>query len=430
MQIQKPRGTYDLIPADVVKRRYVEETARKVFSNFNFNEIRTPTFENTQLFKRGIGEETDIVSKEMYSFNDGEFTLKPEMTASVIRSYLENSLYNESPLQKLFYISNMFRAERPQKGRYREFSQFGAEAIGSGDYSIDVEMITLGDSILKALGLKDYTITLNTLGTNEERKVYLSKLKEYLKPFEDQLSETSKVRLEKNPLRILDTKNPEERKILEDAPALYDFLTEESKNHFQNILTALDTLKIKYVVDYKLVRGLDYYTSTAFEFISSELGAQSTILGGGRYDVLVEMLGGKPTPAIGFAAGIERILILLEEKAKAGKFTFPEDNKLNLYIVNAGLKDNSKIQKLLLDLRALGIKCDSDFLSRSVKSQMKESNKYNAEFTMVIGETEVESQKCRMKRMADGKEIEADLNRIYDDILLFEELLRKQNPNG
>ncbi len=430
MQIQKPRGTYDLIPAEVVKRRYVEETARKVFSNFNFNEIRTPTFENTQLFKRGIGEETDIVSKEMYSFNDGEFTLKPEMTASVIRSYLENSLYNESPLQKLFYISNMFRAERPQKGRYREFSQFGAEAIGSGDYSIDVEMISLGDSILKALGLKDYTITLNTLGTNEERKAYLSKLKEHLKPFENQLSETSKVRLEKNPLRILDTKNPEERKILEDAPVLYDFLSDESKTHFQNILTSLDALKIKYVVDYKLVRGLDYYTSTAFEFISSELGAQSTILGGGRYDVLVEMLGGKPTPAIGFAAGIERILILLEEKEKAGKFTFPEDNKLNLYIVNAGLKDNSKIQKLLLDLRALGIKCDSDFLSRSVKSQMKESNKYNAEFTMVIGETEVESQKCRLKRMADGKEIEADLNRIYDDIMLFEELLRKQNPNG
>ncbi len=430
MQIQKPRGTYDLIPAEVVKRRYVEETARKVFSNFNFNEIRTPTFENTQLFKRGIGEETDIVSKEMYSFNDGEFTLKPEMTASVIRSYLENSLYNESPLQKLFYISNMFRAERPQKGRYREFSQFGAEAIVSGDYSIDVEMITLGDSILKSLGLKDYTITLNTLGTNEERKVYLSKLKEYLKPFESKLSETSKVRLEKNPLRILDTKNPDERKILEGAPVLYDFLSHESKTHFQNILTSLDALKIKYVIDYKLVRGLDYYTLTAFEFISSELGAQSTILGGGRYDVLVEMLGGKPTPAIGFAAGIERILILLEEKEKAGKFTFPEDNKLNLYIVNAGLKDNSKIQKLLLDLRAMGIKCDSDFLSRSVKSQMKESNKYNAEFTMVIGETEVDSQKCRLKRMADGKEIEADLNRIYDDIMLFEELLRKQNPDG
>jgi histidyl-tRNA synthetase len=427
MQIQKPRGTYDLIPAEVNKRRYVEETARKVFSNFNFSEIRTPTFENTQLFKRGIGEETDIVSKEMYSFNDGEFTLKPEMTASVIRSYLENSLYNESPLQKLYYISNMFRAERPQKGRYREFSQFGAEAIGSGDYSIDVEMITLADAILKALGLKDYTITLNTLGTIEERKVYLEKLKEYLKPFESQLSETSKVRLVKNPLRILDTKNPEERKILENSPVLFDYLGEESKTHFQNILSALDALKIKFAVDYKLVRGLDYYTSTAFEFISSELGAQSTILGGGRYDVLVEMLGGKPAPAIGFAAGIERILILLDEKEKAGKFTFPEENKLNLYIVNAGLKDSSKIQKLLLNLRALGIKCDSDFLSRSVKSQMKESNKYNAEYTTVLGDNEMETGKCRLKRMADGKEIEADINRLYDDILLFHELLIKQN---
>jgi histidyl-tRNA synthetase len=426
MQIQKPRGTYDLIPSEVNKRRYVEETARKVFSNFNFSEIRTPTFENTQLFKRGIGEETDIVSKEMYSFNDGEFTLKPEMTASVIRSYLENSLYNESPLQKLYYISNMFRAERPQKGRYREFSQFGAEAIGSGDYSIDVEMIVLADSILKALGLKDYTITLNTLGTIEERKVYLDNLKEFLKPFESQLSETSKVRLEKNPLRILDTKNPEERKILENAPALYDFLSDESKNHFQNILSSLDSLKIKYVVDYKLVRGLDYYTSTAFEFISPDLGAQSTILGGGRYDVLVEMLGGKPTPAIGFAAGIERILILLEEKEKAGKFTFPEEKKLNLYIVNAGLKDTSRIQNILSSLRILGIKCESDFLSRSVKSQMKEANKYNAEYTIVLGENEIASEKCRLKRMADSKEIEADINRIYDDIMLFEELLYKQ----
>ncbi|MBS1492175.1 MAG: histidine--tRNA ligase [Bacteroidetes bacterium] len=426
MQIQKPRGTYDLIPTEVVKRRYVEETTRKVFSNFNFSEIRTPTFENTQLFKRGIGEETDIVSKEMYSFSDGEFTLKPEMTASVIRSYLENSLYNESPLQKLYYISNMFRAERPQKGRYREFSQFGAEAIGSGDYSIDVEMIVLADSILKALGLKDYTITLNTLGTIEERKIYLDNLKAFLKPFESQLSETSKVRLEKNPLRILDTKNPEERKILENAPALYDFLNDESKNHFQNILSSLDALKIKYVIDYKLVRGLDYYTSTAFEFISAELGAQSTILGGGRYDVLVEMLGGKPTPAIGFAAGIERILILLEEKAKAGRFTFPEDNKLNLYIVNAGLKDTSRIQSILTVLRTMGIKCESDFLSRSVKSQMKEANKYNAEYTIVLGENEITSQKCKLKRMADSKEIEADINRIYDDIMLFEELLNKQ----
>lgn len=432
MQIQKPRGTYDIIPSEVNKRRYIEETARKVFSNFNFNEIRTPTFENTSLFKRGIGEETDIVSKEMYSFNDGEFTLKPEMTASVIRSYLENSLFNESPLQKLYYISNMFRAERPQKGRYREFSQFGAEAIGSGDYTIDVEMIVLGDTILKALGLKDYTITLNTLGTVAERKTYLEKLKEYLKPFESSLSETSKVRLVKNPLRILDTKNPEEKKILEGAPALFEYLGEESKAHFQNILNSLDSLKIKYAVDYKLVRGLDYYTSTAFEFISADLGAQSTILGGGRYDVLVEMLGGKPTPAIGFAAGIERISILLEEKAKAGTFTYPEENKLNLYIVNAGqkdgAKDNSKIQKLLLDLRTAGIKCDSDFLARSVKSQMKEANRLNAEYVIVLGETELETGKCKMKRMADSKEIEADMNRIYDDVMLFEELLRKQNP--
>lgn len=429
MQIQKPRGTYDIIPSEINKRRYVEDTARKIFSFFNFNEIRTPTFENTNLFKRGIGEETDIVSKEMYSFNEGEFTLKPEMTASVIRSYLENSLFNESPLQKLFYISNMFRAERPQKGRYREFSQFGAEAIGSADYTIDVEVITLADSILKALGLAEYTIKLNTLGTSEERKVYLAKLKEYFKGFESSLSETSKVRLGKNPLRILDTKNPEEIKLLTDSPVLYDYLTDETKAHFQNILSSLDSLKIKYEVDHKLVRGLDYYTNTAFEFISNELGAQSAILGGGRYDVLVEMLGGKPTPAIGFAAGIERILILLEEKEKAGKQVFPAESRLNLYVVNAGLNEKSKIQNLLLDLRAAGIKCDSDFLSRSVKAQMKEANKLNSEFTVVLGENEIASQKVRLKRMSDGKEIETELHKIADEIYLFEEMLNKQSGN-
>ncbi|MBX7045309.1 MAG: histidine--tRNA ligase [Ignavibacteria bacterium] len=429
MQIQKPRGTYDIIPSEINKRKYVEDTAKKVFSNFNFSEIRTPTFENTQLFKRGIGEETDIVSKEMYSFSDGEFTLKPEMTASVIRAYLENSLYNEAPLQKLFYISNMFRAERPQKGRFREFSQFGAEAIGSGDYTIDVEIITLADTILKALGVNEYTIKLNTLGTIEERKVYLDELRKYFKQYEPALSETSKVRLEKNPLRILDTKNPEEIKLLENAPVLYDFLNDATKTHFQNVLSSLDALNIKYEVDYKLVRGLDYYSHTTFEFISTALGAQSAILGGGRYDLLVEMLGGKPAPAIGFAAGIERILILLEEKAKEKHFTFPEEPRLNLYIVNAGLKDNTKIQKLLLSLRAAGIKCESDFLSRSVKSQMKEANKLNAEYTIVIGENEIETGRGKLKRMSDGKEISAELGRIYDDIMLFEEISNKQNAD-
>ncbi|MBS1514385.1 MAG: histidine--tRNA ligase [Bacteroidetes bacterium] len=429
MQIQKPRGTYDIIPSEINKRKYVEDTAKKVFSNFNFSEIRTPTFENTQLFKRGIGEETDIVSKEMYSFSDGEFTLKPEMTASVIRAYLENSLYNEAPLQKLFYISNMFRAERPQKGRFREFSQFGAEAIGSGDYTIDVEIIALADAILKALGVTEFTIKLNTLGTIEERKVYLDELRKYFKQHEPVLSETSKVRLEKNPLRILDTKNPEEIKLLENAPVLYDFLNDATKTHFQNVLSSLDALNIKYEVDYKLVRGLDYYSHTTFEFISTALGAQSAILGGGRYDLLVEMLGGKPAPAIGFAAGIERILILLEEKAKEKHFTFPEEPRLNLYIVNAGLKDNTKIQKLLLSLRAAGIKCESDFLSRSVKSQMKEANKLNAEYTIVIGESEIETGKGKLKRMSDGKEISAELGRIYDDIMLFEEISNKQNAD-
>ena len=410
MFIQKPKGTYDLLPEQSFQRTYIENKIRSIFSKFNYNEIRTPSFEKTSLFKRGIGEETDIVSKEMYSFNDNEFTLKPEMTASVVRSYLENSLYNESPLQKLFYISNMFRRERPQAGRFREFSQFGAEAIGSPDYLIDAEMIMLADFILKEFGIKNITIKINTIGTLSERTVYLSELKNYLSVYLPELSKDSQRRFEKNPLRILDTKDAKDIEILKDAPVLFEFLSEETKRFFENVLYALDTMNIGYEVDNKLVRGFDYYTSTTFEFISDALGSQNSLLGGGRYDLLIEQLGGKPCPSIGFAAGIERLMMILE----SDKYIFPEKEKIKIYIVTMGQETRSFALKLISDLRNSGIKCETDFLNRSVKSQMREANKQNAEYVIVLGEEEMRSNSGMLKRMSDGYEESVNLNDLIN----------------
>lgn len=400
MLIQKPKGTYDLLPEKAYQRTFLENTVRDVFSRFNYSEIRTPTFEKTSLFKRGIGEETDIVSKEMYTFNEDEFTLKPEMTASVVRSYLENSLYNDSPLQKLFYISNMFRRERPQAGRFREFSQFGAEAIGSADYLVDVEMILLANSIIKTFGITNAVIKINTIGTLSEREVYLKELKNFLLKFLPELSKDSQRRFEKNPLRILDTKDAKDIEILKNAPVLYSYLNDDTKNYFEKILSALSYAEIQFQVDHKLVRGFDYYTSTTFEFISDALGSQNSLLGGGRYDLLIEQLGGKPTPAIGFAAGIERLMMILE----SDNFDFPAQEKLKLYIVTMGEDSRTFALRLLTQLRNSGIKCDTDFLNRSVKSQMREANKSNAEYVIVLGDDEMKTNSVKLKKMSDGSE--------------------------
>ncbi|MBK8982845.1 MAG: histidine--tRNA ligase [Ignavibacteria bacterium] len=312
MPIQKPKGTYDILPEKAFQRNFLEKKVREIFNTFNYSEIRTPTFEKTELFKRGIGEETDIVSKEMYTFKNDEFTLKPEMTAPVIRAYIEYNLGNESPLQKLFYICNLFRRERPQAGRFREFSQFGAESIGSSDPYADTEMIMLADTIIRGFGIKDSVIKINTIGGAEEREIFFKEFKNYLSAYLNELSPDSQRRFVINPLRILDSKNPRDREILNDAPVLYQFLNESTKKNFESILLILNENGIMFETDYMLVRGFDYYTSTTFEFLSDRLGAQNALLGGGRYDMLVQQLGGKPTPAIGFAAGIERILMIME----------------------------------------------------------------------------------------------------------------------
>ena len=411
--IQRPRGTLDILPENAFKRVLVENKIREIFTNFNYQEIRTPSFEMTSLFKRSIGEETDVVSKEMYSFNNDKYTLKPEMTAPVIRAYIENSLYSQSPINKLFYIAKMYRHENPQAGRYREFTQFGAEAIGSSDYTIDAEMISLSVRILNEFGIKDIVTKINTIGTIEERKEFIAKLKEYLNKYFNDLSSDSKRRLETNPLRILDSKLDFEIEILTGAPVLFDFLNETSKEHFNKVLEALTGFGIKCEVDYKLVRGFDYYTSTTFEVISNDLGAQNAVLGGGRYDTLVEQLGGNPTPAIGFASGVERLMMLLEKL----DYKFPEPVKLKLYIVTIGEEAKKFTAKKLFELRKKNIKCDTDYLNRSVKAQMREANKLNSEFTLVLGENEIKSGQAQLKKMIDGEIINFTLDNIENLIV-------------
>ena len=354
----------------------------------------------------------------MYSFHEGEFTLRPEMTAPVIRSYIENRLDNLAGIQKLFYIGNMFRHERPQAGRYREFNQFGAEAIGSNDFLIDAEMITLAVKILENFGLRNVYTKLNTIGTLQEREPFLNDLKLYLKQFESGLSETSKRRLENNPLRILDTKDEKEKEILNNSPILFDYLSESTKKHFSNVLSTLDSIGVQYEIDYNLVRGFDYYTSTTFEVISNDLGSQNAILGGGRYDMLIEQLGGKSTPAIGFACGIERLMIILEKS----NYIFPEDKKIKLYIAAIGEKAKKLAFQTVIKLRSIGINSETDFYGRSVKAQMKEANKFSAEYSIVLGENEMETGIVKLKNMSDGSETEIILTEI-------ENYLKEENEN-
>ena len=398
--ISKPKGTLDILPDDAFIRQQIEKRLRESAALFNFKEIRTPTFEKTELFRRGIGEETDIVSKEMYSFNNNEFTLKPEMTAPVIRAYIENSLYNVSPIVKLYYISNMYRHERPQAGRYREFSQFGAEVIGSSDFTSDVELISLGVFSLMNFGLNDLKIKVNNIGNLEERTEYINELKEYLYKFENDLSNESKRRLLTNPLRILDSKDAKDIKIIEDAPTINNFLGIDNLKHFENVMNGLEALNIKYEVDFKLVRGLDYYTSTTFEIASDTLGAQNAVMGGGRYDKLVEQLGGKPTPAIGFACGLERLTLVLQ----SNEYKFASEDIPILYLVTSG-EDARKLALVVTNkLRERGVQCEMDLLNRSIKSQMKEANKIKSKYVAVIGEDEIKTGEVKIKRMLDGSE--------------------------
>jgi len=407
--IKAVTGTKDILPSDIPRWNYLEKTVERIFSNFNYKEIRTPIFEETALFARGIGEETDIVGKEMYTFkdrSDTSLTLKPEMTAAVVRSYVEHSLGAQQPLVKLFYISPMFRQERPQAGRFRQFHQFGAEAIGSKSPLLDAEMIQMSYEILKSLGLKNLSVKINSLGTPEIRENYKTLLKNFLKDKKDILSEDSRRRFETNILRIFDSKVESDQNLIKDAPRLIDHLDEESKADFEVVKEQLKKSGIPFEIDSSLVRGLDYYTKLTFEIDSGSVGAQTALCGGGRYDLLIETLGGKPTPATGFAAGIERILLACDNEKS---FTVPEP-VIDVYLIRIDNEVEFDISELAGKLRKENFSVDFDYLQRSVKAQMREANKLSAKYVLFIGGDEYKEGLMNLKNMSTGVEEKVALN--------------------
>ena len=414
--IKAIRGTKDILPSEISRWHHLENIIKHIFSNFNYKEIRTPVFEETTLFARSIGEETDIVSKEMYTFKDKgdtSMTLKPEMTAGVVRAFIEHSLGGQQPLTKLFYISPMFRQERPQAGRLRQFHQFGGEALGSVSPVLDAELIQISYDILISLGLKDLTVKINSLGVSESREKYKKLLREFLLNKKNKLSEDSRKRFDTNIFRIFDSKIESDQELLESAPLFIDHLDEESKNHFEVVKEYLDKISIPFEIDPKLVRGLDYYTKTTFEIISKKVGSQSALVGGGRYDLLAEQLGGKATPAVGFAAGMERILLACESE---NSFSV-KDDVIDVYIVRIDEELEMFVSETASNLRRAGLKIDYDYLNRSVKAQMREANKLKTRFVLLIGGEEFRDGEIKLKDMKSGEEINyslSSLNLIVD----------------
>ena len=408
MKLTKQKGTKDLFFDEVNIWQYIESKIREIALVYNLNEIRTPVFEATELFARGVGDETDIVNKEMYTFLDKggrSITLRPELTAGVVRAYIENGFDSMPSPVKLWYAGNMYRYEKMQKGRYREFSQFGVEIFGSSSYLADVETILISYNLFEKLGLKDkLSLNINSIGCSECRKAYIDKLKEYLKPNLDNMCDTCKTRYEKNPLRILDCKEAKCKKYLSDAPMITDNLCEECKTDFENLKRALDNANIEYTVDKNIVRGLDYYNKTVYEYISKDLGL--AVGGGGRYDKLVEVLGGNPTPAVGFGLGMDRIQLLLKE------YNLCNNLKENIDIYFAIMDENaySKLYSVIYDLRNKGYKVDYDISAKSIKAQMKYANKQNAKYVCIIGEEEVNNNTCTLKNMETGEQKQVSLN--------------------
>jgi len=401
MLLTAPRGTQDILPGASANWQYIEATVRDICRLYGYKEIRTPVFEHTELFLRGIGETTDVVSKEMYTFTDrGErsLTLRPENTAAVVRAFLEHKLYAESLLSKLFYIGPMFRYDRPQAGRYRQFHQFGIEALGSKGPAMDAEVIILAVQLLERLGLNDLKLFLNSVGCPECRPLYRTALQENLREKTEALCGDCQSRFERNPMRILDCKNPKCAEVSTGAPHIVDCLCEDCNAHFEHLKSLLAAAGIDFVLNPRLVRGLDYYTKTAFEIQYAPLGSQSAVCGGGRYDGLVAECGGQSTPSIGFAIGLERILLALEKQG-----LLPEvNNGIDVFVAPIGKENQSIAFKLLCDLRKNGLTADMDFMDRNIKGQMKQANKYPARFVAIIGDEEALQGKVMLKNMQSG----------------------------
>ncbi|MBQ3220469.1 MAG: histidine--tRNA ligase [Clostridia bacterium] len=399
--INIPKGTKDVLPQDSYKWQYVEGVARETAKLFNIKEIRTPVFEHTELFQRGVGDTSDIVTKEMYTFKDKgdrSITLKPEGTAGAVRSFIENGMYNGVLPAKMYYIIPAFRYERPQAGRLREFHQFGVEIFGAKGAQTDAEAILVADALLKKLGLK-VQLYINSIGCKTCRANYNSALKAFFAPHLDSLCYDCKTRYEKNPLRLLDCKEEACKKINAGAPKMLDYLCEECSEHFESLKSYLDGAGVEYTIDPRIVRGLDYYTRSVFEFVSTSIGAQGTVCAGGRYDGLIEELGGNPTPAVGFAAGIERLLIVMEQTGV--EIPAPETPKV--YLAGMDSACRRKAFELACALRANGILAEIDHMDRSVKAQFKYADKIGARFVAVIGGNELAEGKANIKRMATGE---------------------------
>lgn len=406
MKLQKPKGTQDILPADSAKWQYVENVARETFKKYNYGEIRTPMFEHYEVISRSVGDTTDIVTKEMYDFHDKgdrHITLRPEGTAPVVRSYVENKLFApevQKPV-KVYYIGSMFRYERPQAGRLREFHQLGVECFGSKNPATDVETIAMAYQLFNRLGIKDVNLHLNSLGNTESRLAYRQALIDYLTPMRESLSKDSQRRLDENPLRVLDSKEKEDKVAVENAPSILDYLDEESQTHFDEVRAMLDSLNIPYVIDTNMVRGLDYYNHTIFEFITTIDKSELTICAGGRYDGLVEYFGGPETAGFGFGLGLERLLLVLDKQG----IKLPVEESLDVYIAVLGSGANVKALELVQSIRYQGFKAERDYLGRKIKAQFKSADTFKAKTVITLGESEVESGEVNVKNNATREEV-------------------------
>lgn len=417
--IQRPKGTADLLPQDNAIWHYLEETTRILMADYQFSEIRTPMFEHYELFSRSSGETSDIVSKEMYDFRDKgdrHVALRPEGTAGVVRAYVENKLYGNEyakPL-KVFYMAPMFRYERPQGGRLRQFHQIGTEVFGSLNPAIDVEVMALAWDLFKELGLRDIKLVINSLGKTNDRQAYRQALIDYLMPFKEQLSADSKNRLEKNPLRILDSKDEKDKEIVANAPSILDFLSSDSRDHFEKVQAMLNALDIPFSIDSNMVRGLDYYQDTIFEMMTADaaFGTQTTVCGGGRYDGLVQLLDGPETPSFGFGIGMERLVLLM----KAQNVEVPNLTELDAYVIGTGEETSLETLKVVQAVRQAGYSADRDYLNRKMKAQFKTADKLNAKVVFIIGEDELNAGVIKIKSFKTGKEGQVPLSEFYNDV--------------
>lgn len=413
MLTKRPRGTNDFLPEDTAKWQYVENMLRELCHQFGYEELRTPIFEETELFLRGVGDTTDIVQKEMYTFEDAggrSVTLRPENTASAVRAYVENKMFAGAQPTKLFYIGPMFRYERPQAGRFRQFHQFGIECFGASSPAADAEIIVLAWEFYHRLGLKNLELNVNSVGCPDCRPVYRKALQDFLRPNLDKLCGTCQERFEKNPLRILDCKNPECQHHLVGAPTTIDALCDDCREHFNAVLRHLDAVGIPYKINEKLVRGLDYYTNTAFEILLSDIGAQSAVCGGGRYNRLVEEIGGKPTPGVGFALGMERVFNALQAQG----IELPIKPKIDVFVAALGAEASDVAFRLVTEMRRLGLAAEHDMMGRSLKAQFKYADKFNAAYTLVVGGDELARGTVQLRDMQGSEQQEIPLDKAAE----------------